>query len=176
MRLQLKTISLFPLVFLWGNLLGAITYEHLIYFPVYLSALPDSSVVVNGVYGVPNAVFWQTIHPILMVSLVAALWLNRRSRARRRLLGASAVVYALVLAATFVYFVPELMQFQNSPHLTDVTPAEWLRRGQIWQRLSYVRGAAMYAAFFPLLFALTKPDGAFNASDVPGVRTNAGAI
>ena len=43
------TISLMLSIILWGTLLGGIAYSHLIYFPVYLSALPDSAVVVKRV-------------------------------------------------------------------------------------------------------------------------------
>lgn len=165
MRLQLKTAALFLVVVVWGTLLGGIVYEHLVFLPVYLSALPESAVLTNGVYGLRNADFWQTIHPVLIVSLSIALWLNRKSKSHRRLLSASAAVYALALAATFLYFVPELMQFQNSLNLTDISSAEWFARGQRWQRLSYVRGAAIYAGFIPLLVALTKSSEIINSSD-----------
>jgi hypothetical protein len=61
--------------------------------------------------------------------------------------------------ATALYFVPELMAFANSPR-SAVPPAEWLARGQRWQRLSWLRGAVMYVAFIPLLLALATPASA----------------
>lgn len=157
MKLELKTIVLFLVIYLWATLLGGIVYEHLTLHPVYLSALPDSSVLVNGKYGLRQANFWQMIHPILVTLLVATIALNWRQTARRKLLGVSAVVYALVLFSTFGYFLPELMQFQNSPNLPDVSPTEWFARGQLWQGLSIIRGVVMFVGFLPLLFALTKP-------------------
>lgn len=163
MAFKLKTYSLFLIIILWGTLLGAVTYSHLVYFPVYLSALPDSAVVVNGIYGLNEAVFWTRIHPILILSFVVALALNWKSKARRGLILMTMAVYAAVLAATFLYFVPELMAFQDSPNLT-VSPVEWFERGQHWQILSWIRGAAMYAAIVPLLTALTKPDEILNSS------------
>lgn len=164
MAFKLKTYSLFLGIILWGTLLGAVTYSHVVYFPVYLSALPESSVVVNGPYGLSEAVFWTRIHPILILSLVGTLILNWKSKARRRLILMTMVVYAAVLAATFLYFVPELIAFQDSPN-SAVSPAEWFERGQRWQIFSWIRGAAMYVAILPLLSALTKPDDILNSSD-----------
>ena len=132
---RLGTYTLFLAVILWGTLLGGIAYSHLVYFPVYLSALPDSAVVVNGPYGLREAVFWMTVHPLLILSLTLALALNRKSGLRRKLILISFAVYLLVLVATRIYFVPELVAFERSPG-SGVSPAEWLARGQRWQRLS----------------------------------------
>jgi hypothetical protein len=156
--LRLGTISLMLSVVLWGTLLGGIAYSHLVYFPAYLSALPDSAVVVNGPYGLREATFWMLIHPLLILSLVAALALNWRSRARRKLILISFAAYLLVLVATQIYFIPELIAFERSPG-SGLPPADWSARSQRWQRLSWIRGAVCYAAFVPLLLALTKPVG-----------------
>lgn len=175
MTFKLKTYSLFLVVILWGTLLGAATYSHVVYFPVYLSALPESSVVVNGTYGLRDAVFWTRMHPVLIISLVITLALNWKSKARRRLILMTMAVYAAVLATTFLYFVPELMAFQDSPN-SALSPAEWFERGQRWQIFSWIRGAAMYAAILPLLTALTKPeDGFLNSSDARYLRREFGS-
>src|SRR5215208_8209551 len=107
--LRLRTYSLFLAVILWGTLLGGIAYSHLVYFPVYLSALPDSAVVVNGPYGLHEGRFWMTIHPLLILSLVVTLALNWGLRARRKLILISFAVYALVIVASVIYFIPELI-------------------------------------------------------------------
>lgn len=156
--LRLGTYSLFLAVILWGTLLGGIIYSHLVYFPVYLSALPDSAVVVNGPYGLREAIFWMTIHPLLILSLIAALTLNWKSGSRRKLILISFAIYIAVIVVTQLYFLPELRAFEHSPR-SNLSPAEWLARGQRWQRLSWIRGAVCYAAFVPLLLALTKPVG-----------------
>ncbi|MGB7923502.1 MAG: anthrone oxygenase family protein [Pyrinomonadaceae bacterium] len=155
-RLRLGTYSLFPAIILWGTLLGGIAYSHLVYFPVYLSALPDSAVVVNGTYGLDEVIFWVIIHPLLILSLIVTLALNWKSRPRRQLILISLLIYIVVLVVSRLYFIPELMAFQRSPE-SSLSPAEWLTRGQRWQRLSWIRGAVCYAAFVPLLLALTKP-------------------
>ena len=153
--MRLGTYSLFLAVILWGTLLGGIVYSHLVYFPVYLSDLPNSAVVVNGPYGLHDAIFWMTIHPILILSLVVALGLNWKSKMRRRLILISLMLYFLVLIVTQIYFLPELGAFEQSPTLKG-SPSEWLARGQRWQRLSWIRGGVMYVGILPLLMAVTK--------------------
>jgi hypothetical protein len=151
------TLALMLSIILWGTLLGGVAYSHLVYFPVYLSALPDSAVVVNGAYGLSEGIFWMIIHPLLILSLIVSLALNWKLKSRRKLILISFAVYALVLVVSQLYFVPELGAFKHSPE-SSLSAAEWLARGQRWQRLSWLRGAVCYAAFVPLLFALTKPD------------------
>jgi hypothetical protein len=158
MRLKFGTYSLFLAVILWGTLLGGIAYSHLVYFPPYLSALPASSVVVNGPYGLSEGTFWMMIHPLLILSLIIALALNWKSKSRRKLILISLGIYIPVIVISWIYFIPELGAFKHSPE-SSVSPAEWLARGQRWQRLSWIRGAIMYAGILPLLFAIAKPVG-----------------
>lgn len=153
---MLKTYSLFLSIILWGTLLGGIAYSHLVYFPVYLSALPDSAVVVNGPYGLHEGIFWMTIHPLLLLSFFVTLVLNWKSPARRKLILISLVIYIVVLVVSGLYFIPELIAFEGSPK-SGLTPAQWSARTQLWQRLSWIRGATMYLGITPLLLALTKP-------------------
>lgn len=153
---KLGTPILMLAIVLWGTLLGGVVYSHLVYFPVYLSALPDSAVLVNGPYGLNEWIFWAIIHPLLIISLSAALVLNWKSGSRRKLIAVSFAVYVIILLISMFYFVPELILFRNSPQST-VPATEWLARGRRWQRLSWLRGLAMYLAFVPLLLALAKP-------------------
>ena len=153
--LRLNTLSLMLSIILWGTMLGGIAYSHLVYFPVYLSALPDSAVVVNGPYGLHEATFWTIIHPLLILSLVVTLVLNWRLKARRKLILISFATYVSVLVISRIYFIPELIAFERSPQ-SSLSSAEWLARGQMWQRLSWLRGLVCYAAFVPLLLALAK--------------------
>ena len=125
------------------------------FLPVYLSDLPNSAAVVNGKYALNEAPFWMTIHPLLILSLVAALALNWKFPARRKLIALSFGIYVAVLIVTAVYFVPEIMAFAKS--LESPLPAsEWRARGHRWQNLSLVRGAWGFIGFVPLLIALTR--------------------
>ena len=155
-KLRLSTFFLIISIVMWGTLLGGILYSHLVYFPVYLSALPESAVVVTGPYGIREGIFWMLIHALLIPTLIATLLLHWKWKGRRKLIAITVVVYLVALIATGLYFVPELIAFANSPNST-VSRAEWLARGRRWQLLSWIRGVFMYAGIVPLLLALAKP-------------------
>ena len=154
-RSNAGTYSLFPAVIFWGILLGAIAYSHTAFLPVYLSDLPNSAAVVNGKYALNEAPFWMTIHPLLILSLIASLALNWKFPARRKLIALSFGIYVSVLIVTRVYFLPELMAFAKSPEST-LPDSEWLARGHRWLSLSLIRGVFCFLGFVPLLIALTK--------------------
>jgi mannose-6-phosphate isomerase-like protein (cupin superfamily) len=158
MQLRLSTLSLFLLNILWGMLMGVVFYAHLVVYPVLLSNLPESAVMVTGPYGLRDGLFWMLIHPTLILTFIITLASNWRWKSRRKLIGISLGLYLLVFAATITYFVSELMAFNRSPG-ADVQPAEWLGRGQRWQRLSWVRQAIMHIPQVLLLVALRKPAG-----------------
>lgn len=154
-RLGLATYSLFLAIIIWGTLLGGIVYSHIVFFPVYLSDLPNSAVIVNGTYGLNEARFWMTVHPVLILSLIVALALNWKFKARRRLIALSFGIYIVVLIVSSLYFIPELIAFAQSPK-SNVSASEWLARGNRWQYLSWIRGAVCFMGFVPLLVALNK--------------------
>jgi hypothetical protein len=79
-----RTIALMIAIPLMGILLGGIVYSHIVFFPVYLSALPDSAVLVNGPYALHEERFWLLIHPLAILSLITSLALNWKIRARRK--------------------------------------------------------------------------------------------
>jgi len=149
------TFSLFPAITLYGVLLGAIVYSHIAFLPAFLSDLPASAVVVTGKYGIDEAPFWLSIHPLLILSLAVALAANWNFRARRQLIAVTFAIYVGVLIVTAVYFVPELLAFAESADST-LPAAEWRARGHRWENLSRIRGAVCLAGFFPLLAALSK--------------------
>ncbi len=138
---------------MWGTLLGGIAYSNLVFFPVLLSALPDSAMVVTGPYGLHEEAFWMAIHPAMIVSLIAALILNWPSRSRRLLIGTSVATYAVLLLVSLLYFIPELIAFSGSQE-SAASPSEWLARAERWKTLSWLRGAAAYV---PLLLAISRP-------------------
>lgn len=152
---NLGTYALFPAIIFFGILLGAIAYSHTAFLPVYLSNLPESSVVVSGRYGINEAPFWMSIHPLLILSLLTAFFLNLKFAARRNLIAVTLIIYTGVLLVTALYFVPELLLFADSANST-LPAAEWYARGHRWQNLSLVRGAFCLVAFVPLLLALAK--------------------
>jgi len=156
-RLNARSISLMTAIFFYGILLGGIVYAHVVFFPPYLSALPNSAALVNGPYALHDENFWTLIHPVTILSLLVALVLNWKTPARRKLIAIPLTLYIIAIVVTFIYFVPELREFRASSN-SGVSAAEWFARGQRWQHFSWLRGAIMGLAMVPLLLALITPE------------------
>lgn len=122
-------IFLFITVILWGTLIGGIMYSYIVFFPTYLSHLPQSTALINGPYGLKDEAFWMVIHPAMMLSIIITLLLNWNSVSRRKYILIPCFIYALTITATFIYFVPELMAFAKSNQARSSSAAEWLQRG-----------------------------------------------
>lgn len=151
-----RNVSLYITVFFWANIVGAISYAHIAFFSTYLVNLPESTLLINEEFGIRDANFWMNIHPLAIVSTILALILNRKT-ARKKLIAIPAFIYLVVMAATAIYFVPELLEFEESRQMPEISKQQWLERGRTWQYASWIRGAFMYAGFVMLLVALRKP-------------------
>ncbi|CAN5373381.1 hypothetical protein BH10ACI2_BH10ACI2_15190 [soil metagenome] len=155
-KLGSGTYALMVSITLWGILLGGGVYSAMVYFPAYLSHLPESATVVTGQYGLNEGIFWLSIHPLVILSLIVSLILNWRNIGRRKLIGAVFIVYALILVITQMYFLPELSAFRQSAQ-SDLSSTEWQARTNRWQLLNVLRAVVIIANFIGLLFALIKP-------------------
>ena len=144
-------------VVVWGTVSGGAVYANLVYFPAYLSDLPASTVVVQGPYGLNEAVFWGPAHLAIIVSMIVAFWFNRALREERKLILLSAAIYLGLLVWSILYFFPELFAFADSPTLTSVSAEEWSARAGRWRVLAWVRLALMYVGIVLLLTALVRP-------------------
>ena len=145
-----RDLALAAAILVWATICGGIVYSHIVWFPPYLSGLPKTAALTNTIH---DEYFWITVHPLAILTLIVALAFNWKLRARRNLILTTIAIYAVAgIAATSIYFVPELMAFRSSAAST-VSAAEWYARGQTWQHLSWVRGTFMYLAFIPLLLA-----------------------
>src|ERR1051325_6182188 len=144
-----RDLSLAIAIVVWATLLGGIVYSHVVWFPPYLSDLPKTAALAQTIH---DEHFWLAIHPPAILSLIAALALNWKLRARRKLIAITMAIYAVAIITTALYFVPELIAFRDSAS-SRVAPSEWYVRGQNWQHLSWTRGFFCYVAFIPLLLA-----------------------
>ena len=156
MRLGFATYLLMISVILWGVLLGGIVFAHVVYFPVYLSHLPESAIITNGEYALHEEHFWLFIHPLLVLSLIVSLIANWGDAVRRKLIGSTLGVYVAVIVISALYFIPQLAEFHDSPK-SGIPSAEWIERGQHWQHMSWIRGAILFISAIPLLIALARP-------------------
>ena len=151
-----KQPSLFIAISLWAIIIGGIVYSHIVFFPPYLSHLPESNKLITGVYGLNEGNFWMFIHPLAFLSTIIALILNWKKNAGKKSILISLAIYTLALIVTAIYFLPGLTAFANSNANTSISLSEWFQRGQTWQHLSWVRGFFMFIGFINLLIALTK--------------------
>lgn len=156
MKLGFGTYALMVSIILWGVLLGGVVYSHIVFFPVYLSHLPESAVLTNGEHGLNEGNFWRLLHPLLLLSLIVTLATNWRHVFRRKMIAVTLVLYFAIIVISFIYFIPQLGEFHNSPR-SSVSAAEWLERGDNWQRMSWIRGGTLFVLAVPLLLALARP-------------------
>lgn len=153
---KLSQISLYAAVSLWAIIIGGVMYSHLVYFPAYLSNLPESNSLITGEHGFKDGNFWMLVHPFAIVSTILTLILNWKLKIRRKLILTSFSIYTLAIIATAIYFLPNLFMFADAAKYPTITPEEWDQRGQTWQYLSWIRGSLLFIGFLCLLNALTK--------------------
>ena len=153
---QLRQVSLFITISLWAMIIGGVLYSHIVYFPPYLSHLPESNSLITGEYGLKDQNFWMPLHPLVILSTFTSLIMNWKVLEKRKYILIALGIYALAIIATAIYFVPNLIAFAGSSKASTVTAAEWYQRGQTWQQLSWIRGSSLFIGFILLLIALTK--------------------
>jgi hypothetical protein len=135
--------------------IGGSVYEHVGIVPVWSSAPPASLAMLQGEYPITPFKFWIPIHPITLGLLILSVLFNWTT-ARRGFILATIIGYILVLAATFFWFVPELMTIVGTPYSPSIDP-ELTERAQSWEFWSQVRLASMLVMAFILLYGLSKP-------------------
>jgi hypothetical protein len=151
-----QELSLLTTIVMWAILIGGVMYSHIVYFPSYLSHLPESNNLIKGEYGLHDENFWMFVHPLVILSTITSLILSWKFVQVRKYILIPFGIYVLALIATAFYFVPGLLSFADSNNMQAVTPAEWFQRGQTWQHLSWIRGFALFTGFGTLLIALKK--------------------
>jgi hypothetical protein len=134
--------------------IGGATYEHAAVVPVWTSAVPASLSMFQGEWGLAAANFWIPVHPVTMTLLVVGLIANW-SNERRGYIAVTLAGYSAILAATFVYFVPELMSLVQSNYSPTVN-ADLTLRAETWEALSLVRLGALFVLAMVLLLGLSR--------------------
>ncbi|MBV6406361.1 MAG: hypothetical protein IT228_01775 [Flavobacteriales bacterium] len=138
-------------------IIGAGTYEHLSTWRIAFSEPPRSLMMFQGEYAIQPVSFWRPIHPLTLILLLATLALNWRTGRRKNIL-ITLGTYVLMIIATFIYFVPELMSITTTP-FADTVDAELQKRAHLWISLSMVRLSFIFASACVLIHGLTKPEG-----------------
>lgn len=136
------------------TVIGGAVYEHLAVVPRWSAAPPVSLTMFQGEYGLNAGAFWTVIHPITLITIVAALFVSWKTPRKRNVVMTTAG-YFIVLITTAIYFVPELLEIIGTPP-SDTVDAPLTKRAEMWETLSLVRLAFMLGLSIVLLGGLTK--------------------
>ena len=134
----------------WGVMCGAMIYEHVAVIPQWARRPPESLAMWTGEHRLRAERFWMSIHPLLLVLLGVALGTGWADGTRRDGLFVVLGGYAVVIAATAAWFVPELMRLTRDPS-APIPPPEWRQRARRWEVLSLVRGALILGLAWVLI-------------------------
>jgi hypothetical protein len=117
---------------------GAGAFETLVIAPKWAANPPASLGMFQGDYALDFKNFWITAHSLHEVCFIAAIILNWKIAARRRVL---LIVFAIHLALrvwTILYFVPNIIAFQQIP-VGEVVDETLRQNAQKWKNLNYLR-------------------------------------
>jgi hypothetical protein len=136
------------IVFLLEN--GAALWESFNVIPLMSQAPPASFYIFQGEYGLRYANFWIGIHSLLQLLLIAAIILNWKHKARRKMLLIVFTVFILVRVWTILYFAPTIMSFWDYPYSQTID--ETLRaKAKTWESLSLVRTSISFVLAFVMI-------------------------
>jgi len=136
--------------------IGAAIYEHVAVVPQWAAAPPASLSMFQGQYGLKPEPFWMAVHPVTLLLLAASLILSWKTKRRKNIL-ITLVSYVLILAITFIYFVPELLSITGTAYSADVD-SSLARRAGLWETLSLVRLATLVVLSITLFLGLSKQE------------------
>lgn len=134
--------------------IGGGVYEHMNIVPKWKLAPPASLTMFQGEYGINPGNFWQLIHPVTLILLIAALIANWKT-VRRKYILINITGYAIILIITFTYFVPELLAIIQTPY-EPAANNDLVSKAGLWEKLSLARLVFMIVIAVILLRGLTK--------------------
>lgn len=137
-------------------IVGAAAYEHLAVVPQWSAVPPSSFSLFQGKYPLTAQYFWIPIHPVTVLLMAGALITNWKNPRKKNILTVF-IGYLVVLVITYLYFVPLLMSFMETPYQDTVDEA-LLAKASMWETLSLIRLVFLFVLGYILLSALTKPN------------------
>jgi Domain of unknown function (DUF1772) len=157
---RLSRIFLWLFVIFLSVSIGAGIYETLVVWPAEFGAPPQSVWTLNDFWREhtnlrPNAGLglWIFLTPITgLLALVNCIFALRASGKYRTMLLAASGATVIVIAITFIYFVPTLGVIWTSQR-TGLSGEEVAAKVHLWVMLNWVRTVIMTIAWFFLLRA-----------------------
>ena len=121
---SLTRMSLILLCYAFGAALGGGLYESFVLVPLWSKSPPASFAIIQPGTGVPLQYFWIPVHVAITLFMVAAIAFTWRDRRVRRWLLAGAASYVVMRAWSAMFFIPEMLAFQQIP--ADAPPSSEL--------------------------------------------------
>lgn len=163
-KFSISQLTLFIFVIVLGIELGAGLYEALVVLPIWISAPPDS-VLAYHAHNLANPEFvlnsgrrfWMMSTPLTGLTGIIALLTGLKTAPRHRMWRTIGTVLAvIVVIATFVWFVPNLIKLLSDT-VTTLPRDEVTRIATWWVRLNWLRAAVYFVGWIAALKALTIP-------------------
>jgi hypothetical protein len=156
MKNKFAFLTLFITVLLFGVLNGGGIYEEIVVAPVWSASPPTSFALIQEPSGLSLTSFWISFHIAANIFLVIALVLHWQNKRRRDYLLVVLGLYLIIRIATFAYFAPEIIAFENTPAHGPFSP-ELEARAKLWTTLSWFRTICEIGINILLLLAIIKP-------------------
>ena len=138
------------------TIIGAGIYETITLWPMVYSAPPKSLAIFQGEYAYQSTNFWINIHPVTLLFFIATIIFHWKTD-RKKFLLIPLVIYVAILATTFAYFVPELIDITGATYSDTVDP-DLVQRGRTWNIANIIRAFILVGTGMYLLFGLTQKE------------------
>lgn len=159
MRGKMTQLSLILLCVSFAVALGGGFYEHTVLNRQWSRTPPSSFALIQPNTGVPMQQFWIPVHAAITVFAITALVLTWKQRPVRRVLGIGLASYVVMRAWSAMYFIPEMLAFQQIPLDAAASP-ELEARVASWTFWSWFREPLDVISFVCALLAWRRYEGA----------------
>jgi hypothetical protein len=166
MRAMVAKWSLVLLCASMGAAIGGGLYEHIVLMPIWSASPPSSFTLIQPGTGVPLQRFWIPVHTAITVFVLLAVITAWREVKVRRLLLIGVASYVVMRVWSGVFFIPEMLAFQQVPPGTPASAA-LSARVERWTSMTVWREPLDVISFLSFSLALFW----LQRSDDGGVRS-----
>jgi hypothetical protein len=161
MRATVAKWSLVLLCASMGAAIGGGLYEHIVLTPIWSASPPSSFTIIQPETGVPLQRFWIPVHIGITVFVLASLIAAWNDVRARRLLLIGLTSYIVMRVWSGMFFIPEMLAFQQVPPDAPATAA-LSERVERWTSMTVWREPLDVISFLSFtlgLFWLRRSDG-----------------
>jgi hypothetical protein len=145
--------SLVLLCFSLAAAIGGGLFESIVLAPLWSKSPPASFAIIQPGTGVPLQRFWIPVHVAITLSFILSLVMTWRERPVRQLLLVALSSYIVMRAWSGLYFIPEMLAFQQVP--LDASPSAGLSaRVSRWTFWTWFREPLDFLSYLCSLLAL----------------------